>query len=426
MTSRARLLALLPVLLLLGLAPHARADETTPGQVIDIVQIKGDIDAAYANYIVGELQSAAAKHYTAVILRLDSRGTVKTSAERLAAAVRRSSVPVAAWVGPNHAVASGAAALIWSVAPIRFIGPGAEVRSANPFAVGGSYDAVVGRNGGLVARHVSLKGKAAVDAGIAQAVKSTLFEVVKGLDGQHTDAAGRVLTLSVDPTGSRTTVRFANPDLLRRIRHSLASPWLAYLLLVVGVGSLVFELFQPGFGPAGWAGLLGVALAMVGFVGLPTSWAMVALTLAGMAAMTWDVARGGLGPPTWGGLGLFGVGSAFLVHSHGPALRVPVWAVVVGVLSALLFFAVVMTVVLRALRGPTADGGAALVGRVGEVRSPLNPQGHVLVDGALWRARVPAERGSIGAGTAVTVVGLDAEALILDVEPVPERATSTT
>jgi len=62
--------------------------------------------------------------------------------------------------------------------------------------------------------------------------------------------------------------------------------------------------------------------------------------------------------------------------------------------------------------------GDALVGRVGEVRSTLNPQGHVLVEGALWRARALEWDGPVEAGTRVTVTGVDGEALILDVQPV--------
>jgi membrane-bound serine protease (ClpP class) len=330
-------------------------------------------------------------------------------------------VPVAAWVGPNDARIAGAATALWSAAAVRFVGPGAEVRSTNPFDVGGAVDKVLAAEGGLVDPALTLRGSEAVDRGFAQSVKSTLFEVVKGLDGQVVNG----VPLRIDPAGKDTAIRFANPDLLKRIRHTLATPWLAYLLLLVGAAALVFELFQPGFGPAGWSGLLGIALALVGLIALPTNWPMFALLAVGMTAMTYDVARGGLGALTWGGVALFGVGSWFLVHSHGSALRVPMWAVITGVLLALLYWVVIMTVVLRALRGPSADAGAALVGQTAEVRSTLNPQGHVLVDGALWRARVASDTDPVPAGTKVLVTGLDADALVLDVEQVSEPATAS-
>ena len=54
----------------------------------------------------------------------------------------------------------------------------------------------------------------------------------------------------------------------------------------------------------------------------------------------------------------------------------------------------------------------------GVVRSTLNPQGHVLIEGALWRARAIEWDGPVNTGTKVQVTGVDPEALILDVEPV--------
>jgi len=115
---------------------------------------------------------------------------------------------------------------------------------------------------------------------------------------------------------------------------------------------------------------------------------------------------------------LLAAGSWFLVHTHGPALRPALWAIVTGVVGSLVFYGIVMTVVLRALRGQSASLGKALVGRSGEVRSTLNPQGHVLVEGALWRARAIEWDGPVAAGTPVRVTGVDEEALVLDVEPI--------
>jgi len=56
-----------------------------------------------------------------------------------------------------------------------------------------------------------------------------------------------------------------------------------------------------------------------------------------------------------------------------------------------------------------------LVGRSGIVRSVLNPEGHVYIDGALWRARWTGETKRVKVGTPVTVHGVDG-ALVL-VEP---------
>jgi membrane-bound serine protease (ClpP class) len=161
-----------------------------------------------------------------------------------------------------------------------------------------------------------------------------------------------------------------------------------------------------------------VLLAAYGLAALPTNPIGLALLLAGTAGMAYDVRRNTLWLPTWGGAALLTAGSWLLVHTHGGALRPALWAIALGLIGSLVFYGVVMTVVLRALRGQSANLGKALVGRSGEVRSTLNPQGHVLVEGALWRARALEWDGPVAAGTPVRVTGVDEEALVLDVEPI--------
>jgi membrane-bound serine protease (ClpP class) len=49
-------------------------------------------------------------------------------------------------------------------------------------------------------------------------------------------------------------VRFHSLGLVRRLLHAATTAPFIYLLLVVGLGMLLFEVFQPGFGVAGLAG----------------------------------------------------------------------------------------------------------------------------------------------------------------------------
>jgi membrane-bound serine protease (ClpP class) len=410
----ARRYALVCAALLATLLGSALAADAAPPQApttINIVQIDGVIDPAYADYIADEIRYSESRGHLAVLLRLESAGSMKIDDVRLLKVVQNSTVPVATWIGPDDAKVSGLAAVLWNSGDIQLRSKDARVGPLSPLQPGGRV-------------HMDPLGKdpkiygnlAAVLSGserVSAATAATLREAVSRLDGKEVD--GKKLVVD----SSKVTIRFATPGLFRRVRHSLINPTLVYLLLLAGVFMLVFEAFQPGFGPAGYAGALTVALSAYGLIGLPTNPPFLALLAVGLAAMTYDVARNSLGPITWGGAVAFTAGSVFLFHSNGPAMRVPWIAVTFGVVSSLVFFAVVMTVVLRALRGQTAAMGQALLGRIGEVRSTLNPQGHVLVEGALWRARAIEWDGPVGAGTKVQVTGVDQDALVLDVEPVP-------
>lgn len=85
---------------------------------------------------------------------------------------------------------------------------------------------------------------------------------------------------------------------------------------------------------------------------------------------------------------------------------------VVGALAALALFGLEVLYFYRRMRGVKVVTGAEnLVGAVGTTVEPLDPEGHVRVQGELWQARAP---GAVPAGTKVRVVALDE--LTLEVE----------
>ncbi|MDP8978162.1 MAG: hypothetical protein M3N17_06240, partial [Actinomycetota bacterium] len=261
----------------------------------------------------------------------------------------------------------------------------------------------------------------AVDAGIADFAAATLPDVLRGLHGRRVSVGGRARTLDVDPVTAR--VRFHNPGLVRRVLHTVADPTLAYLLVVGGMLALAFEVFQPGFGVAGLCGVALSALGLYGLSVLPTNWAAFALLLAGVVLLGVDLARSGLGMLTVSGTAAFTAGSFALVG--GPTmLHVPGWLVAVVAVATVVFFVVAMTQVLRAQAGPPTAEIGELVGRVGVVRSMLNPEGHVWLAGSLWRARAPSGAGRVATGTPVRVLGLRDDAT-LDVEVVDGTRPTT-
>jgi membrane-bound serine protease (ClpP class) len=103
------------------------------------------------------------------------------------------------------------------------------------------------------------------------------------------------------------------------------------------------------------------------------------------------------------------------------ALTPPLWLLVVGTLSAAVFFILVMTSVLRAQGNQALLGAEQVAGKVGIVRAPLSPEGHIFVGGALWRARAPEADGRVRTGTKVRVLGLN-DKLTLDVQVLGDEA----
>ncbi|MGH8903572.1 MAG: NfeD family protein [Egibacteraceae bacterium] len=451
------------VLLLLGLlAGPATAQSQAPSGTVDVIEVSGLIDRTVAGFISDTITDANSRGSEVVVVRLDTPGGLGAPLRALLDQIRTSRVPVAVWVGPPGARATGAGfwiaenAHVLALAPATALGVAQPVdlreppsTSAEPpstrsgrhpaFAAEAAAGKVVvavpeGETGVAVpadaalppgadrAQVETLDGAALTDRQIADFVAGSLPQVLTRLDGRQVQLSTGTVTLDVDP--SEAKVRFVNMGLLARILHTVANPTLVYLLVIGGALALLFEAFQPGFGVAGVSGLVVLALGVYGLVVLPTGWAGVALLALGLLLLAADLALARLGLLTAAGTVALAAGS--WLAFPGPALLRPSpWLVAVVVVFCVMFFVVIMTVVLRAqgLQSSLGAGAQSVVGSVGVVRSVLNPEGHVFVRGALWRARAPSAAGKVRTGSTVRVLGVN-DQLTLDVEVVPTAKDS--
>lgn len=413
--------------LLLGLL-SAAADAQDEAPLISIVELEGLLDASIAAHLDDALSSAEQQGAQVVVVALDTPGGLGVSGAQLAQRIADSDVPVVVWVGPPGAQAAGAGAVVTEAAHVRALAPGSTLGPSAPADLRDgvpSGQAVTVSAASLTDRDESGAGGRLVDEatvrdeGLADLVAPSLEQLLRELDGRSVTLASGTRRLDVDPAAAR--VRFDNLTLGRKVLHGLANPALAYVLLVAGLLALAFELFQPGFGVAGVSGVVLAGLGLYGIVVLPVVWWALALLLAGLGLLAADLAIGGLGPLTAGGAVAFAVGSGLLFA--GAVFALPWWLVALAVVGAVVFFVPVMTMVLRAQGSQAMAGAERVVGKAGVVRSMLNPEGHVFVDGALWRARAPDAAGKVKTGTPVRVVGLN-DRLTLDVELVetPQEA----
>jgi membrane-bound serine protease (ClpP class) len=115
------------------------------------------------------------------------------------------------------------------------------------------------------------------------------------------------------------------------------------------------------------------------------------------------------------------VGAGFAWRDAGHDL--PVAAIIVAgvILAAFVVFASRKAIAAHRDE-PVRTGSEELVGSVGEVRSPLDPEGQIFIQGALWRARAIGI-GEIGPGNRVRVRAVDG--LTLEVEPVADQDPAT-
>jgi membrane-bound serine protease (ClpP class) len=411
---------------------HAAEDPVPAPGSVDVLQVSGLIDPIVVDAIDEAIARADADGAQALVLQINSRGAVvgRDDIEALLERIADAPIPIAVWVGPSGARLYGTAAQILAVADVTGMAAGSRVGHIGvPLSPGGvavdfgSAESALrqGSVGLSEARELGVFEQRVTDRGIA-----TIRNMVDALDGY--EEGGRVIETTEeevldDGTVRRettTTVRFSKLSLVDQVFHTAASPAVAYLLLLAGLCLLVFEFFTAGIGIAGVVGAVAVVLASTGLATLPARGWAVGLILAAVVAFAIDVQVGI--PRLWTGVGvlLTIVGSLWLFEPLPGATLRPSWiTLLAGIGGVVLAFVVGMPSMVRARFATPTIGREWMVGAIGQVVEPVDPDGVVTVGDARWRARTN-RATPVDAGQPVRVVAIDG--VTLEVEPLEGAA----
>ena len=400
------------------------------------MQVSGYFDPILVGAIDEAIDRAVNDRSQALILQVNSDGTVvdDDTIEDLLVRVADAPVPIGIWVGPSGARFYGTAAQLLAVADVTGMAPGARVGyigvPLDPSGLpdGASVDFGVAeerlRNGSVGlsdARSLEVFKQRIDDEGIP-----TITNMVAAMDGYEENGVVLVTTelVVLDDGSTRfdtvSVVRFSKLTLVDQLFHTVASPPVAYLLLLTGLALLIFEFFTAGVGIAGAVGAVCTVLAFTGLAVLPTrTWALALIMLA-MIAFAIDVQVGI--PRFWTGVGivLTVVGSWFLFESiPGSSMR-PSWlALIAGIGGISLTFIVGMPSMVRTRFATPTIGREWMIGQEGNAIDDVDPEGFVSVRSATWRARTN-RATPIAAGDPIRVAAIDG--VTLDVEPLEGAA----
>jgi membrane-bound serine protease (ClpP class) len=210
----------------------------------------------------------------------------------------------------------------------------------------------------------------------------------------------------------------------------LVNPDVAYILLVVGIFGVIFELSSPGAIAPGVAGGIALLLAFIAFGNLPTNIGGIVFIALAIGLFLIDIKAPTHGILTAGGVVAFVLGSFLLfppwrapapaagagapqgLAPGGPAAAgISVAAIVVMTILVVAFFTLVLGKGVGAQMRKISFGVEALVGRTGVAVTDLAPEGLVQMEGERWSARC-VEGGAV-AGEKVEVVGRDGLRLLV-------------
>ena len=397
-----------------GAEPQGRSTHTGPaaqgdgGRVI-VAKVSGLIDPVMADFISRSVQDAEQSGAVALVLQLNSTGALISDADLvdLAATVHDSLVPVTAWVGPSGSRAIGGAAQLAGVADRIGIAPGARLGKTGDLVVPEEDLAPAFRRSLRRLEDGTVGAVQAKALGIAPRDAPVIGDLIIDLPGVTTKVVRVDGTPRRQPT---TTAVFTKLSVQDQLFHTVASPSVAYLLFVMGMALIVFELFTAGVGVAGLVGAGAFTLACYGLDVLPTRpWAAIVLVVA-MFGFTVDVQTGV--PRFWSAVGVIGLIVGSLRLYDGQSIS---WiTLLVGILGVSLFMIGGMPAMVRTRFSTPTIGREWMIGDLGEAVNDVDPDGVIRLRGALWRGRTN-RATPIKAGEPVRVV--EVSGLLLEVEP---------
>jgi membrane-bound serine protease (ClpP class) len=447
---------------LLLLTPASGSAQST----VILFELEGVIGPASGDFVKRGLTDAQARGAELVILRLDTPGGLDSAMRDIVQAILSSSTPVATYVAPGGARAASAGTYILYASHIAAMAPATNLGAATPVRIGGlpspptppddgtpdpetdpsedppedekpapaaitpmerklvndarayirSLAQLRGRNARWAERSVEQGASLSAEEALAQNVIDIVAEdeadLLRQLQGRTVKIAGVERTLNT----SDGVVEVVSPDWRNRVLAVISNPQVAYILMLLGVYGLFFELSNPGALVPGVLGGICLLLALFAFQVLPINYAGLALIGLGLIFMISEAFLPSFGILGLGGIAAFVVGSLILWDRPGPGYGVPFGMILGFALANAVVLIGLSMMLIRQRRRPLVSGEEQLPGAVAVVTDEFDGAGRVRLHGESWRAR---SDSPLQAGQRVEVIKRDG--LVLMVRPLSKR-----
>ncbi len=369
---------------------------------VTIIELEGPINPGAAAFLTRGLEDAEKSGSELVIIRLDTPGGLVPSMRMMVKGIMNSPVPVVVYVAPKGAGAASAGVMITVSAHVAAMAPGTNIGAAHPVGAGGkdidkdmsekvvndmaSYGRGIAQDKGknaewvekAIRESVSITAEEAVEKKVVDLVAADIDELLKLLDGREIQLKQGKVTLKTKDLAKI----YHKPGFRDTVLRIIGDPNIAYILMMIGLAGLYFELAHPGAVFPGVVGAISLILAFYSFQTLPVNYAGLLLIALAVIFFIAEIKVASYGILSLGGIVSLTLGSIMLFEDVGVSLRLmaPTIVLIGG------FFVIVSTLAFRAYRAKPQSGMEGLIGEVGIVQKPIDPEGLVFVHGEYWRA----------------------------------------
>ena len=399
---------------------------TAIAQRIVTIKIDGMINPSAANYLHNSLQAAADQNAECLIIFLNTPGGLLKSTRMMVSDILDSRIPVIVYVSPPGAQSASAGVFITMAANVAAMAPGTNIGAAHPVLLQGSMDSTMMEKATndaaafvrtiaekrhrniswaeeAVRHSISITETEALRAGVIDLVARNTDSLLAAIDGKTVELSSGTVTLHT----RGLAIQQWEMSFTERMLDTLSDPNIAYVLMLLGIYGLLFELYNPGSVLPGVVGGISLILAFYSLHSLPINYAGLALIVFGIILFVADLKVASHGILTAGGVIALVLGSMMLIRSDSVLEFVQIsWSVILTCAAlSLVFFMFIIGFGLRALQSKPTTGSEGLLGEIGEALTPLNPEGRVKVHGEIWNAI--SVSGKISKDARIKIVGLE-------------------
>lgn len=394
-------------------------------QVVSL-QVDDAITPVTASYIQRGIERAVEAHASCVLIHLNTPGGLLTSTRKIVGDIMESPVPVIVYVSPSGARAGSAGVFITLSAHIAAMAPGTNIGASHPVNLQGGIDSTMNekvtndaaafirtiatkrqRNVAwaeqAVRRSVSITETEALDQGVIDLVAPSTAALMDSVDGKRI-AVGSGFEVLHTRHASIENLEMGFGEKLLAI---ICDPNIMYIMLLLGLGGILFEFYNPGGIIPGVVGVISLILAFYSMSALPINYAGLALIVFAVVLFLLELKIISHGILAIGGIVSLLLGSLMLIRT-GPAeeyVRISRVVIFTSVALTTAFFLFIIGLGLRAQRAPPFSGEEGFIGELGRTLDDLAPVGKVRVHGEIWRAESVGQ--PIPMGTPVRVVRVE-------------------
>jgi membrane-bound serine protease (ClpP class) len=394
-----------------------------------IIKVSGSINPAVADFLEKGIHKASADGVSCLIIEIDTPGGLAESMRKIVMAIFASKVPVISYVAPSGARAASAGVMITIAADIAAMAPGTNIGAAHPVGLGGrdiggtmaekvTNDMVAQaksiaekrkRNAEWVEKavreSVSVTETEALKANVIDIVANNIDDLIRQINGRKIENKG---VLKLD----HPKKTFIEESLRTKVLKIISDPNIAYILMMVGLVGLYFELSHPGAVLPGVVGGISIILAFFAFQTIPVNYAGFLLIILALVFFILEMKIASYGLLSIAGIASLLLGSLMLFEDSGSGMGLS-WKVLVPTMVVVSgFFIFISGLVFKSHMSKPITGTNGLVGEIGVVKETILTEGRVLVHGEMWKA---ISKDPIEKGVKVRVVNI--ERLVLEVEP---------